>query len=237
MNNMTFRDLCNLVPTWKDKKLPTKKSLLSRGKEEILLEEIIHPDTKITVYTDGLILYYRGKYATVFSVDQCIGMPCNQIDSTFHDMDFLSLKPDEYMDLPSGWKWPIIVMCERRLDANQEMREMNHSSFSLDNNGNDWIGDSNDASGLSYYYQKYQENLLLEEDIELKHTVLSQINSALTLLTSRQRQVFLLHISHEKMTERKIADLISIKEGKHISHQCIHKILMAAIKKLRKYYE
>lgn len=226
----SFKELKELVGK-AEGRLPSAKSLKDR--EDIVVHEECD-GAAATVFSTGHILYTREEHSTVYTVERCRKMETQtdgKIDAetaeSYRQQGYevengcLYISEKFYENLP--WFEVISMICEERLDHNQESREGSHTDFSLDNDGNDWDEHT--------WLPDFVEEMFRQQDEEEKDAENhKKLMLALDSLTEKQRMVVKLYFGKEGMTEKKVADKLGI------SQQAVHKSLAAAVRKIRTFF-
>lgn len=237
MGIITFRELKEMVPEFKGKRMTAKQL----EKEEILFaERVLEAD--ITVFKNGCLLYRvmggDGKpHGTIYTVHRCSkivfemgfskeeykeGWKCGECQITYKIIDGqltkLHIVPESaYLDEP--WWLPVVTICEERMAKNEARRARARVSLRAEE------GDEDLDPAL--IVPDFLDALIAEEDRFEKHKVLME---AMKTLTTIQRKTVLIYYSNPGMTERNVAEIVGCESS------TVHRNLEAAIKKLRKFF-
>jgi len=227
----TFKEIKKLVGTTEGR-LPSAKSLQDR--KDVVVHEV-RGGTEATVFSTGHILYTREERSTVYTVDRC-----KEMKSDFYgEMDAetaesyrqqglvvkggcLYLPESVYEELP--WFEVISMICEERLDHNEESRQDYYTDFSLDNDGNDWDEHT--------WVEDLLTQMIAEEDAkeaaEQNERDLARLREVKKEISPRQLEIVEYKFAHMGLSEKKI--------GEHfgISQQAAHKSYAAGMKNLAK---
>ena len=253
LETLTYGELKAAMPTTKDRKLPTEKQL--RDEEPLFI--VTTEDSQINVYRTGHIAHLmhdeNGKIrATIYGVDRCdhITYEFGSSKEEYENVDketglwvFGSCKvaysikngqlvryhivPEtEYID--KLWILPISLICEEHQIKNAVNRSASKIKFYLEDE--EWNAIENNLA------VKGPEELMIEaeeerEAEEKKQRDCATLKEALASLTEVQRRtVQLYYYSEGSMTEEKVGEILGT------SQQAVHKNLVAAMKKLRKFF-
>lgn len=237
MERMTYRQLKEMVPEFKGKRMTAKQL----EKEEILFTEHVL-EAEITIFKNGCLLYRviggDGKpHGTVYTVHRCNkivfqmgfskdeykeGWKYDDCQITYRVIDGqltkLQIIPETvYLDEP--WWVPVVTICEERMGKNEERRASIKISLRAEE------GDEDLDPAL--IVPEFLEVLIAVEDKIEKRKILM---GAIKTLTAIQLKTVKLYYSRPGMTERKAAEILGCESS------TVHRNLEAAIKKLRKYY-
>ncbi|MGO4943685.1 RNA polymerase sigma factor [Streptococcus alactolyticus] len=211
IKELTFKELCEMLPSTDGEKLPGYRMLTNSGREIFLRSR--YEDAVITVYDNGFFTYEVDGMHTVQGVDRC--------SLTYESVDGIqvAIARSEYEDLP----YSMVLESEGsdRIAHNREEQEAYHTSFHLDSDGNDWAEELRSPS---------IEDII--EKRELEKTELGHIETlyvAMKSLTDKQREVIELRFYQKKSVEE-IAVILKL------SRQSVYERLNAAIKKLKKFF-
>lgn len=109
---ITLKDLKKAVPEFKSKdrkkNLPTAKSLRESG-IGVVVREKLGDDCEVAVYRNGLVLYRRERYSTVFRLHKC------------KDYYYSEALAGEFDTVP--YHFLLMLEGEQRLEHNEDVRE------------------------------------------------------------------------------------------------------------------
>lgn len=234
MNELTYRQLKELLPDTPKGKLPTAKEL---AECEVFLSERA-ADADITIYKNGYLTYSRDGFTTVYSVHRCermqyqFGYTSWERNEGWKTADspveyrvvngsptkIQYVEEKYYADSP--WWMPIVCICEERIQNNEYKRISHSDEFHIEDDGNDW----NPALVVDGPENKTIEN-------EKRAENMAMIKKAISQLTKVQQQTILVYFFEPDMTERKVARMLGV------SCIAVHKTLQAALNKLRRILE
>ena len=207
---MTLRELMSQISTTRGiEKIPTAKKL--RENSEVV-DVYTAENYRITVYKSGFAVAQSGRHTTVVRADEC-GAYTYDFDNSWlngeEDATPHQFDADYFLDL----QWPIrlVMAADDQLEINQDSRE------------DGWISKHpeipDDKNWMLGGYSSFEDALLnrMERDEMLK------------TMTEKQRQVFILYYKYGYTQEE-------IGKMKGVSQVAVNKHLLAALKKVKKFY-
>jgi len=226
----TYKELKAMVGSTKGLvKLPTAKEL--RNSNEEIVFEGDAADAHFIIYKNGLFIYSRNGYATVYAVDRCSKIKFeNTYDKEYGpsetsgckcqiygDGRMVSFVPEEKIQ-DGSWIWPLDAKGSERLIHNSDSREQSHIDISLNNDGTDWESKAT--------VPNFVDEL---EALERGEELCEKLEKAMKKLTDKQRQVIQYSFyAGTKQTQATVAEKMGCKQP------MVHKHMDAAIKNLRK---
>lgn len=241
-SNVTFGELLNQVGRTDHITTLPRATQIRKSNAEILFVEQVF-DATITVYKNGFVIYGRDEHETVTAVDRCaspvytfsascqeakegIGVAgCqSKIIRKNNGAILLSTIPEEtFLEYP--WYTPIVIICEARLDHNQESREEDHAEFHID--------DENFAKDHNLYAPSVEDNLGLNgSDFDEKMIQHMAYEAAKPKMTEKQLEAATLYHSGP-MTDKQVGQ--AMKEP--CNQQMANRHRRAAYDKVKKEYQ
>ena len=248
--NLTYRELKELVPEAPRCKMTAKKL---EGEEVLFSEHVDGAD--ITIFKNGFLTYTKyddhgDPHSTVYSVHRCnrivfqVSFSKEERDDawdssaladsvTYRMIDNQLVKlhiinEEHYLDGP--WWMPICIVCEERMQHNQNSREEYRSEFSLDGGTEEDEDDCenwNPELACPDNCEEWMDKQAEEEEKAEKHR---KLMDGMKSLTDIQRQVIDLYYSNQGITERDIARELKVNQS------TVHRNLQAGLKNLKKFF-
>lgn len=208
---MKLSDLKKIVPVAEaSEKVPTIFSLVESA-ATVVARDLIAPDTDVTVYSNGYVLYRSGDHATVFPLHECREYRYE------YDGEKPVVIPEEDFD-QYNWSVRLVAEGEDRLDYNQKQR-WKRTTVSYSGVAEDWA--------LLADMSQDAETLLMERERreEQKRTV----EALLRKLTKHQRFVVIECIVHGRQHKDVARELGT-------SRQAVTDALKKAMNRMKKEY-
>lgn len=182
---VSLRELLKEVPNTTGIKLPTAKAL--RSSDSIILYDIEHNSSRLTVYANGFFIYTHRGYTTVQSIHKCNESIWYEFADGHKDMCSI----EQFLDEP----FPIRLMLEGdlRLEMNQNARHSTHQ-YSYDTM-------EAESSDLASPYSLVDE-IMRSIDI-------NELYAAIAELTDKQRDV-VVKFYLDGMTQKEVAKQLGI---------------------------
>lgn len=205
MKRITYKELCDMLPSTTGLKIPTVKALRTSG--QILMTEDVS-DASIEIYTNGFYIYSGGGYSTVQGVDRCLGVRYPFSTGEVETID------DEVL-FNADYTLPLLLSGEQRLYHNANKWESIHL-FSYDNTS---YAESTDLADVDFVETCLEQQEKLEER--------NRLHDAIDQLTEKQRGVV-----NKTFFEGKTQQMIG--EEMKITQQAVAMLLKKGIGNLKK---
>jgi hypothetical protein len=221
----TFKQLKDAVGITNRTNRPTAKQLRESG------DEIVAETPSLSVYKSGYFICTDGDHSTVFGVHEVKYLDFGEEVSTKNRIKVYDLD-----NLP--WDYVLDTIGEFRLDHNTKVRNEAHKAGNIDDEESEAKLNAQGNPGvhrqLRVPYSDFVEDMFAKQEHEQKLRILA---AGLKTLTDNERRTVTLY--YDNRTEAEVAKILTQEktDGTKVSQQAVHKTLVRAIKKLRKFFE